>query len=269
MVFWLSIAFATAGEPDARRPFYVIAHCANDSVAVHDAMAAGANAVEIDVVMRHGHLRGLHGGLEPIGCGGRTRPAELPALFEQVAEAMGDGHLALLVVDAKEADGQEVAYGRALGRLLGEVSVPPANVVVSVPFRQGERVRQGLLDVSYRARLDVYLSNYGVTDPAQWMGDLQALGVDVAGVGMDPIAFWRPMRWWGTWLDLMVAHRDAGTGPGFAYYWTVNRIASAREVLDRGLDGVITNHPRRVVALLDDEPYRHAFRLATAQEGVP
>jgi hypothetical protein len=80
---------------------------------------------------------------------------------------------------------------------------------------------------------------------------------------MDPIAFWRPMSWWTPWLNALQGRE------GFRYYWTVNRAASARVVLDHGLDGVITNHPARVVSVLEESPYHQAIRLADDTDMLP
>ncbi len=265
----LLMSLASAETEDARRPFYVIAHCANNASRVDAAVAAGANGVEIDVMYRRGALLGLHGGFEPRECGARTPAAALGALFEQVATAMHDGELALVIIDAKRTGSEGETYGKLLGRALADAGLPADRVVVSVPLEHGESVRSGLLAVDYDTHLDLYLGNYGKTDPARWMHDLDVAGADVSGVGMDPIAFWRPMRWWRPWMQEMIDRRDDGTGPGFAYYWTINRARSAQEVLDYGLDGLITNHPQRVMPLLDSPPNRERVRLATTSDRIP
>ncbi len=269
MLVTLLIAATLANADDARRPFFVIAHCTNATSRVTEALAAGANGVEIDVPLRRGGLLARHGGLEPRECGARTASDDLPALFQHVAVAMDDGDLSLLIIDAKETEGQGEAYGRMLGLALTEAAIPAERAIVSVPLEQGGAVRRGLQAVAYDARLDLYLADYGVMNPDTWLAVLDEAEVDVAGVGMDPIAFWRPMSWWHPWMDAMTARRDTVEGPYFRYYWTINRAASARIVLDHGLDGLITNHPGRIVPVLDELPYRNTVRLAAATDLIP
>ncbi len=106
----------TALATDSRRPFYVIAHCANTPARVERAIEAGANGVELDVMLLDGRLFVRHGGLEPRECGARADDAL--ALLRQVASAMQAGELALLVVDTKGTEGGAAAVGHAVGEAL-------------------------------------------------------------------------------------------------------------------------------------------------------
>jgi len=265
----LAIATSTAATPDARHPVYVIAHCANDIERVDEAIMAGANGVEIDVPIRDGRLLGLHGGLEPRECGARTNPDELAELFRHVAAAMDQGELGLVVVDAKETEGQERRWGRLLGEAMGDAELEPQRVLVSIPASRSALVLRGLDDADYAPRVDLYWDDYGAVAPAELFDVIAASDADAIGVGMDPIGFWRPMSWWTPWLQEMATRRDSGSGPSFTYYWTLNLASSARVALDHHVDGLITNHPERIVPLFDEAAYRDHLRLATSRDELP
>ncbi len=247
-----------------RRPFYVIAHCTNSARRVQAAIEQGANAVELDLQLADdGRIFAKHGGGEPIECGGRAWPDEMPELFELLRTSLEGGELALLLLDTKGTEGREVEYGRALGETLAAAKIPPNRVVVSVPLETGGDVFDGLALARYSASSDLYLSDYGTTEPGPWVDSLVDHGTDFAGLGMDPIGFWRPMRWWGPWMRELANRRDANNAPPMGYYWTLNRKASARLVLDHMLDGMITNHPKRMRPILDEPPYRSLFVAGT------
>ena len=57
--------------------------------------------------------------------------------------------------------------------------------------------------------------------------------------------------------------RDSGSGVAKVYYWTLGSKAAMRSMLDLAVDGLLVNRPRALREVLDEEPYRWLYRLAT------
>lgn len=50
------------------------------------------------------------------------------------------------------------------------------------------------------------------------------------------------------------------------YYWTADVMYHIRAVMRFGIDAVLTNQPQRVVQVLEEDEFRHKYRLATVYD---
>ena len=65
-------------------------------------------------------------------------------------------------------------------------------------------------------------------------------------------------------LEKLEKERDhAGSIIKKVYRWTVDVRDSIRLALSYGMDGIMTNHPERVTAILQEPEFAQSFRLAT------
>lgn len=64
-------------------------------------------------------------------------------------------------------------------------------------------------------------------------------------------------------LSRALGKRDAPSGyPAKVYHWTIDLHDRMRESLLLGVDAIMTNHPERVLTVLQEPEYAHDFRLA-------
>ncbi|XP_035234228.1 dermonecrotic toxin SpeSicTox-betaIIA2iii-like [Stegodyphus dumicola] len=50
------------------------------------------------------------------------------------------------------------------------------------------------------------------------------------------------------------------------YWWTVDRMSTMKRTLRMGVDGIITNHPHRLIRVLEDDEFSSKLRLATIDD---
>lgn len=249
---------------DAPRPVYAIRHCTNSRVKLRSTRAA--NAVELDVRWREGRVAIGHPEPNPAPCRGASAEGEDAALLLGTlgARLRGDRRpLALAIVDVKSPEEDTVAYATGLAQALAAARIPPERVVLSIPVTHAPTFVAALADAGFTgSRLDAW---YDIGDgpvPTDWIDVSVAAGSDFLGVGADPVAFWRPTPTWAAALKNLVDRRERDGTPASVYFWTVERGPSYRFALDAGVDGIITNHPRRLTALLGRRPYRTLAVLA-------
>jgi hypothetical protein len=240
------------------RPLWLIGHMCNSPAIIAQDLADGANAVECDVGARGGDAAGalqfFHGFVPPYF----RRSAARTSLHELVAECRRRlDELSLVVLDCRELDGDDPDY-RTFGRRLAEAvreQLPAERVLVSITEPSMTGVFDGLDDAGFAAGRD--LSNA----PQAWGGRATALGI-----GTDPFT---PFDFVGRWIGKVAAAvdaRDRGAGAAKVWYWTLTSRESMREILDLAVDGLLVNRPAVLRALLDEEPYRHLYRIATPSD---
>ncbi len=180
--------------------------------------------------------------------------------------------IALIMLDTKQADDVDPkAYALALSERLIMVGINPELSTMSVPAAVSAQFREvlgyhGDFAAFYPCGLDSYLEDYGNLTELQWVKQAEATGASFLGVGAAAQFFWSPMKDWMSWIQVMTNRRDTHGSFKKAYYWTTNRKTSMRKALDYGVDGMITDDPDDLYAIVQERPYKRMLRLATQKD---
>ncbi|CAN7979771.1 unnamed protein product, partial [Ixodes pacificus] len=70
-------------------------------------------------------------------------------------------------------------------------------------------------------------------------------------------------------LKAAIADRKANNATSFVdkvYFWTTDSKTTIRKVLRLGVDGIITNHPEYLSAIIKEEEFKKTMRLASTQD---
>ncbi|KAM7314115.1 dermonecrotic toxin SPH-like [Ixodes scapularis] len=270
------------------RPIYNIAHMVNSKEQVSEFMEKGANAIEFDVQFYDNGTayRTYHG--IPCDCFRIcTKSAEIEDYFDYIRNLTISGgkyygKLLLLMLDLKSSD---VSIDNKLSAGADIASKLMDHLWINVPFNEA---------------VNIYLSIGHVTDKDVLRGAVQAIqqrdakyldriGFDV-GLG-DSLEDIRDMyrelnisghRWLGdgdtncysfllptTRLEAAIADRKANNATSFVdkvYFWTTDSKTTIRKVLRLGVDGIITNHPEYLSAIIEEEEFKKTLRLASTQD---
>jgi hypothetical protein len=245
------------------RPFYAIAHHCNLVSDLRSALGSGANAIECDIEwdertwVRHPAVA-----KEPLPSG-TPLDEYLPALQ---SETRAHGELALVILDIKPTMREEHVTD-LFTRVRAELAGSGVNVVLTVAENERLGVFAGIVPL---------------------LGDVDAIGVDEED---DPDQVRECLRrggvmrgCYGNGIDSLLAHlttgsmeeavrravelRDAEQAFSLVYRWTLNTQAAMRTHLDLRVDGIMTDHIGDLLAVLQESPYRDAFRLARRRESA-
>lgn len=200
-----------------------------------DRTTDGEGAVE---AMDRTRLRSLDAGYAFTPDRGRSHPyrgrgVRIPTL-EEVAEGTGD---LALIVEVKSA-----RAGRVLAEWLREEGARHRDRIAVGGF-EPEQVRPAAREARWRSAYQGELLPFVLLGKVGLAGLVEAPDADAAMV---------PEKRWGIRVVssgfCRRAHR-AGMG---VFVWTVNRPDRARRLLDRGVDGLVSDAPGRILRLLDE-----------------
>jgi glycerophosphoryl diester phosphodiesterase len=234
-------------------PVYLIGHNTNSIAEVRAALAAGANAIEIDVTAYEDNLDALcidHAGLtgDSPGDPGAPRFSDYLRALRPIADQMGE-RLALVVFDVK-SPAATPAHGRTMLKDIRAIltSGTRLNIVMSVadvtsstPYKlNGATVfddivstldpREGLMvdQDDSPDRVASFFRSRGVTRFCYGNGTSFNLSDEGAMVYRTPIEQ-------ACWM------RATKLGPRFIYAWTVNGTKNQRLYLRIGVNGIIAD----------------------------
>lgn len=276
-----------------QRPFYNIAHMVNSIKEVDDYLRRGANAIETDVTFspNGSAVFTFHG--YPCDCLRHcTEKEEFPKFLEYIRDITTPGktnykkQLTLLFLDlkisqlhhsAKAVSGQELATSIVEHLFNESVVASRVKVLLSVGHIfdydfilgfENELVSRNLdhlnnligWDVGLNDPLFVIESMWKRMDMIKniWQGDGRTnclspfynLGrLSAAIKRRDDQNMMRPQ----TYIDKV-------------YHWTIDLTVNLRSSLRTGVDGIITNHPERLVNVLREKEFVKKFRLATQSD---
>jgi glycerophosphoryl diester phosphodiesterase len=282
----LFLALAVSATAEAKRPFYVIAHMTNTVGAVRWAMAEGANALEMDLrftsagepdTFRHG------GGIIcdcicAVGsnhvCGALGRNCEAAVSVRTMfAELVKHSRLALLLLDTKITAADSTATQEAAGRRIVQVLETDlfargfrGRVVISAGhpdvFAYLQKAAQQAAASRYGSRIFFAFDQEGgaAENASCTLKTLARLPSKnrVFGTGVSACAT-------GNFTDaikMAATNRDAGVA-GLVYVWTLDAESSMKHYIQSGVDGILTNIPRKLAALA------RARRLSLATPDSP
>jgi len=243
---------------DQRRPFYVIAHRSNSVADVEAALAAGANAVEIDLKYdRDGARYCVNHDLTWF-----CDTEDLVAFLDGVLPlARRYPHWAMIVFDSKDSvDGAKgLALIQTIRRHLTD-HVPLASVI-SVPRLEMRSLFDRLGANRTRLRANEVLAIDYENNPNETQAFFNSQGISNQGYanGVFTYCFWCVFGWNARILDSVteaVSLREARRGIKFVYVWTLGRRQTMAEYIDLGVDGILVNQNLidRILAELRQRP---------------
>ena len=282
VTLYISVASAQAGH---RRPFFIIAHMVNSLSEIDYYLDRGANAIEADVnfAANGSALNTFHG--VPCDCfRWCTSRSDLVDYLRYVREltTVQEKNLSLLMFDLKidtsSMTGEAMRRGGAdlfyklVEHLWKDVSdARRTNVLISIPRVDDREFLEGFVrelrkdqnvkyrnntgfDVGMNSNLAEIASMYEAMGIAKniWQGD----GITNCFSGVRILKR----------LRQTVALRDSRSGfVHKTYYWTVDKQFPMENILELGVDGMITNHPERLAHLIDTK-FSSWYRIATAMD---
>ena len=251
------------------RPFYVIAHRSNSVESVGSALAAGANAVEIDLKYdRDGERYCVNHDVTWF-----CDTDDLVKFLDGVLPlARRYPHWAMIIFDIKDAaDGAKgLALIQTIRRHLTD-HVPLASVI-SVPELEMRSLFDRLGANRTRLRTNEMLAIDFEDNPTETQAFFNAQGISNQGYanGVITYCFWCVFGWNAIILAGVtegVSLREARRGIKFVYVWTLGRRQTMGEYIDLGVDGIMVNQNviDRLLAELRQRPETVILAPRTAQ----
>lgn len=267
----LVVAESTPAKADNRRPFFNIAHMVNSIPEIEHYLSRGANAIEVDVNFTpNGTVLRVYHGL-PCDC---YRRCMQKAAFDSYLDhlrglrAANDRRLVLLMMDLKLEDFQSSPkilrkagadlFNTLVDHLWRATNASDRlNVLVSIQrVEQAEflkafvrQMREGE-NAQYAAKIsfDVGMNS----DPREIAKMYASLGIKAGIWQGDGITNCLVELRADDRLRAVLKQRNSPTGyVSKVYYWTVDMSLTMEQILDKGVDGLITNHPERAALLIN------------------
>jgi len=242
------------------RPFYVIAHRSNSVEAVEAALAAGANAVEVDLKYDHDGERHCVNHDVTWFCD----EEDLVKFLDDVRPlARRYPHWSMIIFDNKDpVDGAKgLAQIQMIRRHLTD-HVPLASVISVSQLDMislFDRLGPNGTDLRPNEMLSIDYEN----DPTETQAFFNAQGLSNQGYanGVTTYCFWCVFSWNAHIFDSVaeaVSLRDARRGIKFVYVWTLGRRQTMAEYIDLGVDGIFVNQNliERLLTELRQRPER-------------
>src|ERR1051326_4521379 len=248
------------------RPFYVIGHNPNSIPQVLAALDAGANAVEPDINIYHDRPNELCVAEASVFAPHEGAPASAPPLAEYLTQlhdiALQRPELSLVVLDCKPRT-VTPEFGATLLQNIRTLLTHDTqiNVVFSVASLNETAIFQnvkGQLGSREGAMIDQENDPIAVSDFFSGAGIANQSfgnGISVANSVLGPNV--RPSIEKACWFRATTNHLR------FIYGWTVNDADLMREYIHIGLDGIITDQPAGLRAILKEAEFAPLVRLAT------
>lgn len=286
---------------DTRRPIWNLAHMVNSIKELDYRLAKGANAIEADVTFsKEGEPLYMYHG-PPCDCWRHCHQQEdfndyLIYLNEITSNLNADSigrNLSLLILDLKLETVEHPAKIRA-GKLLAQSLRD--NLFFYPHLSTGS---DSQTEVNFSTPLKVVLSISHVTDMDlvhNFIHELESTNSSVIlrrigfDVGMNDdlqqieqmwhkhgktLNLWQgdgytncisPFYNLGRLFKALAKRNDPSGYPKKVYHWTIDLHDRIRESLRFGVDAIITNHPERLVSILNEPDMAHNFRLATRED---
>ncbi|XP_040071963.1 dermonecrotic toxin SPH-like [Ixodes scapularis] len=276
---------------DDGRPFYVIGHMVNSIPQVSQFLELGANAIESDVEFSKSGtaLRTFHG--LPCDCLRRCKQsANIVDYFQYIRNVTGFRHsqysekLLLVFLDLKVSKlppgskygaGVDIATKLVLHLWDGVPFYDMMNVLLSIGRASDMAVLTGVIDTIIGFDPSLSLFNHlgfdvGLNDKLENIAKMyERLGVNGHRWQGDGItncltSLRCPLR-----LKKTISYRDTNKRESYVdkvYYWTVDKVATIRKTIRRGVDAIITNRPKRVTSVLAEDELKKTVRLATYRD---
>jgi glycerophosphoryl diester phosphodiesterase len=252
------------------RPFYVIAHNPNSIPQVLAALDAGANAIEPDINVYHDRPSELCVAEASILDPDEGGPASAPSLTQYLTElhaiAIQRPELSLVVLDCKprtvtaelgEALLQKVrtllTYDTRINVIFSVASLKETAIVETIKSQLGPREAVMIDQENDPIAVSGFFSGAGIENQAYGNG---ISATPVLGPNVRPS------------LEKACWFRATTNRLRFIYAWTVNDHHLMREYIRIGVDGIITDHPGDLRAIVKEAEFAPLVRYATRADNA-
>ncbi|XP_023222756.1 phospholipase D SdSicTox-betaIIB1bxii-like [Centruroides sculpturatus] len=266
------------------RPFWNIAHMVNSIDEIEEYLDEGANAIEADVTFdSDGTAKFMYHGF-PCDCWRYCWRSSL--LFRYLLKVKKlttpddpsyKENFTLLQLDCKisslNSDWLRIKAGKDLAKkmviFLWErghsksqvwilLSIPHSNHVNFIRSFRETLQEEGLSDLETKIGYDIS----GNEDPLKIENALLSVGVNSSIWFSDGITNCIPRSI--SRLRFIIDKRNSLSNlVNKVYFWTIDRENNLRKALRMGVDGIITNKPRRLHNILNSEEFKHTYRLSS------
>lgn len=268
VTLWTGAMHLTRG---GRRPVFIIGHNRNTPEQVDQALARGANAIEVDLSYRDG----------------RIMAAEVPPLpgWTDISEAdVWLRHMqgcrdrwAFIYVDCKLhqiPNDDFYRYGENIAGLFRGAGMDPTRCMFSIPDDSGIDIHRAVKEHGFRESsfaIDGIDNNQPVhANPEDWAAAAARYELEVIGMGRAAIEIVKPLALWWDSVTATVEARDAGRPyPKNVIFWSLHEKDGMRKILDLGVDGIIADREDQLREVLEEEPYRRFCRRAEPGDWDP
>lgn len=248
------------------RPFYVIAHNPNSIPQVQAALDAGANAIEPDINVYHDRPNELCVAEASILAPNEGAPASAPSLADYLTQvhaiALQRPELSLVVLDCKprtvtpqlgatlfQSIRTLLTHDTQINVVFSVSSLSETAIFADIKSQFGPREGSMIDQENDPIAVSDFFSGAGITN--QSFGN----GISVANSILGPNV--RPSIEKACWF------RATTDRLRFIYAWTVNDHDLMREYIRIGLDGMITDEPGDLRAILREGEFSPLVRYAT------
>ena len=262
---WTGLIRLNAGGP---RPIFIIGHNKNTLAHADESVAQGANALEVDVSYRNGHM--LAAETPPLP--GWMQTSELSDWLKNAVKHP----LAFVYFDCKMThvpDQDFHRFGVELAAKVKAAGIPPERCLFSVGDPSAAALFEGVAAGGYgaagRSMDGLHTSHPDEVAPNFWAQTAAANRLDVVGTGRSNLEFYKLLNHWWPPIQATVAARDHGQLPKKVVHWTLQAKENMRKMLDLGVDGIITDEEADLSAILLEQPYRQLCRKAKPSDWFP
>jgi hypothetical protein len=266
-----------------QRPFYIMGHHANTKDKADNYVNDGANHIECDI---HPVLNSDSDGKDYSFYAVHfandeftrqyTNSDGIEFYFQNIKAHMDAGRIQLITLDCKETLIREAPtllanvadmkkYGKSLANLMTKCGIPPERVLMCVPEAYVDDLIAGATEANFKCGVDAYCSldggNRNFDEIKGWCDRLEAKKTTFADIGKDEAVRGEFFRY-AYWLNEVIKRRDTGSQIKNVYFWTVNNEQDMRNMLDYGVDGILTDYPATLKSLLNEQQYAGVYRIA-------
>ncbi|RWS09357.1 hypothetical protein B4U79_09966 [Dinothrombium tinctorium] len=282
-LFLISICFAD------RRPFYNIAHMANSLRLLDEFLKKGANAIEIDIDFKKDGeaVNVFHG--EPCDCDREcnsterfTKYLDVVRVYAQPGHSKYRKNFTLLMLDLKAAK-IEPSLKRKAGEMLADTLIKhifeggktksKINIQIAIQYTQDADIVRGLMNRLEAKRLQHLNKRIGWEIGAdQPLKEIQSVWQSFPGLehiwqGDGDTNCKSSSRSTSRLKDILKMREKCKAKVAKhcfkkVYQWTIDAEKLFRSALRLGVDGIITNHPERLIKILNEREFKANFRLA-------
>lgn len=251
---------AAPEAPFGPRPYYVVGHNPNTIAEVIAALDAGANGIEPDINVYADDAGAL---CISHGEGDAAAPTLVQYLTDLRAVALARPELALVVFDCKPgavspAFGAEIlaavrthlTAGTDLNVIISVAGFPYASMFDLIRDDLGPREGVMIDEDNDPVAVADYFAGLGVTNHGFGNG-ISVLSCGLLGPNVRPS------------MERACALRAATARPSFIYVWTIDCVDLESEYIAIGVDGMITDDPAEVRAVMARPEHVDVVRLAT------
>jgi hypothetical protein len=202
-------------------------------------------------------------------------PNDFDVFLQNIKSKIDNGTLKLIIFDCKSTfvsaaglipsgTADMEIYGQSLAQKIKQHGISADKVVLSVPRENAKALHDAVTRAGLNCKLDAYVESGGsgteadFTGISAWADKAIAAGASFQGIGLDE-AVRGNFYQYAYRVAEMIKRRDLSKSPAQVYFWTVNNKSDMRQLLDYGVDAILTDEIATLKSLLNEEPYKGIY----------